>query len=54
MLLGINHPVIKAHGNSKADGFCSAIRVASEFAASGAIGQIEEVMAKKKGEDAAE
>jgi len=54
VLLGINKPVIKAHGNSKADGFCSAIRVASEFAASGAIAQIEELMSKKKSEDAAE
>ena len=54
VLLGINKPVIKAHGNSKADGFCSAIRVASEFAASGAIAQIEAVMSKKKSEDAAE
>lgn len=54
VLLGINKPVIKAHGNSKADGFCSAIRVASEFAASGAIAQIEELMSKKKIEDAAE
>ncbi len=54
VLLGINKPVIKAHGNSKADGFCSAIRVASEFAASGAIAQIEELMSKKKSEDTAE
>lgn len=54
VLLGINKPVIKAHGNSKADGFCSAIRVASEFAASGAIAQIEELMSKEKSEDAAE
>ena len=54
VLLGINKPVIKAHGNSKADGFCSAIRVASEFAASGAIAQIEEIMSKKKSEDVAE
>ena len=54
VLLGINKPVVKAHGNSKAEGFCSAIRVASEFAASGAVSQIEEVMGKKKNEDAAE
>ena len=53
VLLGINKPVIKAHGNSKADGFCSAIRVASEFAASGAVAQIEAVMGKKS-EDTAE
>ena len=48
VLLGVNKPVIKAHGNSKADGFCSAIRVAAEFAASGAIAQIEEAVAKKE------
>ena len=48
VLLGINHPVIKAHGNSKADGFCSAIRIASEFAASDAIAQIEAAVAKKE------
>ena len=48
VLLGVNKPVIKAHGNSKADGFCSAIRVAAEFAASGAIAQIEAAIAKKE------
>ena len=47
VLLGVNKPVIKAHGNSKADGFCSAIRIAAEFAASGAIAQIETAVAKK-------
>ena len=47
VLLGVNKPVIKAHGNSKADGFCSAIRIASEFAASDAIAQIEAAVAKK-------
>ena len=48
VLLGVNKPVIKAHGNSKADGFCSAIRIAAEFAASGAIAQIEAAVAKKE------
>lgn len=48
VLLGVNKPVIKAHGNSKADGFCSAIRIASEFAASDAIAQIETAVAKKE------
>lgn len=47
VLLGVNKPVIKAHGNSTADGFCSAIRIASEFAASDAIAQIEAAVAKK-------
>lgn len=54
VLLGINAPVIKAHGNSKAEGFRSAIRVAAEFAKSGAIAQIESVMGKKKDEEVAE
>ena len=48
VLLGVNKPVIKAHGNSKADGFCSAIRIASVFAASDAIAQIEAAVAKKE------
>ena len=48
VLLGVNKPVIKAHGNSKAEGFCSAIRIASEFAASDAIAQIEAAVAKKE------
>lgn len=47
VLLGVSKPVIKAHGNSKADGFCSAIRIASEFAASDAIAQIAAAVAKK-------
>lgn len=47
VLLGVNKPVIKAHGNSKADGFCSAIRIAAEFASSDAIAQIEAAVAKK-------
>ena len=48
VLLGVNKPVIKAHGNSKAAGFCSAIRIASEFASSDAIAQIEQTVAKKE------
>lgn len=48
VLLGVNKPVIKAHGNSKEDGFCSAIRIAAEFAASDAIAQIEAAVAKKE------
>ena len=47
VLLGINKPVIKAHGNSQAKGFCSAIRIASEFASSGAIDEIESAIGKK-------
>ena len=54
VLLGVNAPVIKAHGNSKAEGFCSAIRVAAEFARSGAIAQIESVMGNKTAEESGE
>lgn len=54
VLLGINAPVIKAHGNSKAEGFRSAIRVAAEFAKSGAVTQIEAAMGKKNDEENAQ
>lgn len=47
VLLGVAKPVIKAHGNSQAKGFCSAIRVAAEFAASGAVAEIEAAIGKK-------
>ncbi len=50
VLLGINKPVIKAHGNSKARGITSAIRVAAEFAASGAIDEIAATVAAKSDE----
>lgn len=46
VLLGINKPVIKAHGNSTAKAFCSAIRVAAEFAASGAVEEIATAIGK--------
>ncbi len=52
VLLGINKPVIKAHGNSKARGITSAIRVAAEFAASGAIGEIAESVKAAKSDEA--
>lgn len=48
VLLGVQKPVIKAHGNSKAKGFASAIRVAAEFAASGAVDEIAAAMAAAK------
>ena len=51
VLLGVNKPVIKAHGNSKAKAFASAIRVAAEFAASGAVEEIAAVTAKQKEAD---
>ncbi len=52
VLLGINKPVIKAHGNSKARGITSAIRVAAEFAASGAIDEIAATVAAAKTDEA--
>lgn len=51
VLLGINKPVIKAHGNSKARGITSAIRVAAEFAASGAIDEIAQSVAVAKSDE---
>ncbi len=48
VLLGVAKPVVKAHGNSKAKGFASAIRVAAEFAASGAVEKIEAAIGKQK------
>ncbi len=50
VLLGIAKPVVKAHGNSKAKAIASAIRVAAEFAASGAVEEIEAAIGKKKEE----
>ncbi len=50
VLLGIQKPVVKAHGNSKAPAFCSAIRVAAEFAASGAVEEIAAVLGTQKEE----
>ncbi|MBQ8683242.1 MAG: phosphate acyltransferase PlsX [Clostridia bacterium] len=50
VLLGIAKPVVKAHGNSQAKGFTSAIRVAAEFAASGAVEEIEAVIGRRKEE----
>ena len=40
VLLGVNRPVVKAHGNSKAKGFSSAIRVAARFAEAGIVEEI--------------
>jgi len=52
VLLGINKPVVKAHGNSAAKAFCSAIRVAAEFAASGAVEEIAAALGTQKEDDA--
>ena len=50
VLLGVNKPVVKAHGNSTAKAFCSAIRIAAEFAASGAVEEIAAAIAAMKEE----
>ena len=45
-VLGVARPVIKAHGNSDARAIRSAIRVAAEYAASGAIDRMAEAVAR--------
>ncbi len=47
-LMGIAHPVIKAHGNSKAKAFKNAIGQAVAFAEGGAIDQITSAVAQIK------
>ncbi len=44
-ILGLRKPVIKAHGSSKAKAFKNAIRQAMQFAESGAIDRMAEIMA---------
>lgn len=51
-LLGLKKPVIKTHGNSKANAVKNAIRVAAEFAAADVIGKIEAVVAADADEGA--
>ena len=46
-VLGVNRPVIKAHGNSDARAIQSAIRIAAEFAGAGVIERIAEAVATK-------
>ena len=48
VLLGVAKPVIKAHGNSKAPAVMSAIRIAAEFAAAGAVEEIAAVLNKSE------
>ncbi len=43
-VIGVAKPVIKAHGNSDAKAFCSAIRQAANFAGSGVIEAITEAV----------
>ena len=53
VLLGVNRPVVKAHGNANAKAIASAVRVAAEFAESGVVEEIAAVTGKAS-EEAAE
>jgi glycerol-3-phosphate acyltransferase PlsX len=46
VLLGVNRPVVKAHGNANAKAIASAVRVAAEFAESGVVEEIAAVTGK--------
>jgi glycerol-3-phosphate acyltransferase PlsX len=50
-LLGVAHPVIKAHGNSKALAIKNAVRVAAEFSRTGVIDLITEGVKEEKSGD---
>jgi glycerol-3-phosphate acyltransferase PlsX len=50
-LLGVAHPVLKAHGNSKALAIPNAVRVAAEFAQNGIIDIIADSVKKEKDTD---
>lgn len=50
-LLGIRKPVIKTHGNSKANAVKNAIRVAAEFAKAGVVEKIGEAVNVKPAEE---
>ena len=45
-LLGLQKPVIKAHGSSDAKAICNAVRQAEAFIKTGVIGEISESMEK--------
>ncbi len=51
-LLGIRKPVIKTHGNSKANAVKNAIRVAADFASAGVIEKIDAVVSADAAEEA--
>ncbi len=51
-LLGVNYPVIKAHGSSNAKAFKNAVRQAIRFSESNMIGEIAEKIAVRKEEKA--
>ncbi len=50
-IIGVAKPVIKAHGNSDAKAFCSAIRQAMTFSKAGVIEAITEAVAKPETEE---
>ena len=50
-LIGVAKPVIKAHGNSDAKAFCSAIRQATEFVSAGVIDAIKTAVAASPEQD---
>ena len=50
-LLGVAHPVIKAHGNSKARAFKNAVGQAVEFAKAGVIDKITTAVSKESESD---
>lgn len=47
-LLGLQKPVIKAHGSSDAAAICNAVRQAESFVETGVIAQIAETMAEQR------
>ena len=49
--LGLSRPVIKAHGGSDGNAFCSAVKLAAAYAQSGTIEKIAAEMAKKDTEE---
>lgn len=51
VLLGVNRPVVKAHGNAKAPAIVGAIRVAARFADSGVVQAIAEAAQTAKEAD---
>ncbi len=54
VLLGVNRPVVKAHGNADAKAIAGAVRVAAEFAACGVVEEIAKVMAKDNEKEASD
>ena len=53
-IIGVQKPVIKAHGNSDAKALCSAVRQAATFASAGVIEAITQAVNEGKDEECAE